>query len=60
MGLKTLSVAIGEDAETLEDVVEPYLVQVGFINRTPQGRMATPAAAKHLKKKAAPGQGELI
>lgn len=60
VGLKTLSVAIGEDAETLEDVVEPYLVQVGFINRTPQGRMATPAAAKHLKKKAAPGQGELI
>lgn len=49
VGLKTIAVALGEDAETLEDVVEPYLIQIGFLNRTPQGRMATPNAARHLK-----------
>jgi Holliday junction DNA helicase RuvB len=49
VGLKTLAVAIGEDPDTLEDVVEPYLIQIGFINRTPQGRVATPAAGVHAK-----------
>ncbi len=47
-GLDTLAAAIGEDPGTLEDVVEPYLLQNGFINRTPRGRVATEAAYRHL------------
>ncbi|MBF0188399.1 MAG: Holliday junction branch migration DNA helicase RuvB, partial [Magnetococcales bacterium] len=38
----------GEERDTLEDVVEPYLMQEGFLERTPRGRKATPAAFKHL------------
>jgi len=48
VGLDTLSAAISEAAETIEDVYEPYLLQMGFINRTPRGRVATPAAYAHL------------
>ena len=48
VGLDTLAAAIGEDAGTIEDVYEPYLIQHGFIARTPRGRVATPAAMKHL------------
>ena len=48
VGLETLAAAIGEDAGTLEDVYEPYLLQNGFLNRTPRGRMATPFAYRHL------------
>lgn len=47
-GLDTLAAAIGEDAGTIEDVVEPYLLQNGFINRTPRGRVVTRAAYEHL------------
>ncbi len=47
-GLDTLAAAIGEDAGTIEDVVEPYLLQNGLINRTPRGRVATRAAYEHL------------
>ncbi|MCI2048443.1 MAG: Holliday junction branch migration DNA helicase RuvB [Lachnospiraceae bacterium] len=47
-GLDTLAAAIGEDPGTLEDVVEPYLLQNGFINRTPRGRVATELAYRHL------------
>lgn len=47
-GLETLASALGEDAETLEEVCEPYLLQQGFIQRTPRGRMTTPAALRHL------------
>ena len=47
-GLDTLAAAIGEDAGTIEDVVEPYLLQNGLINRTPRGRVATDAAYGHL------------
>ncbi len=47
-GLDTMAAAIGEDPGTLEDVVEPYLLQNGFINRTPRGRVATEAAYRHL------------
>ena len=43
VGLETLAASIGEDAGTLEDVYEPYLIQNGFINRTPRGRVATEA-----------------
>jgi len=48
VGLDTLSAALGEDAGTLEDVYEPYLIKNGFINRTPRGRVVTELAYKHL------------
>lgn len=48
VGLETLAAAIGEDAGTLEDVYEPYLLQNGFIQRTPRGRMAAELAYQHL------------
>ena len=48
VGLDTLSVTIGEEAITLEDVYEPYLIQIGFINRTPRGRCVTRLAYEHL------------
>ena len=48
MGLDTLAAAIGEDSGTIEDVYEPYLIQNGFLNRTPRGRMATDLAYQHL------------
>lgn len=48
VGLSTLASAVGEDPSTLEDVYEPYLLQRGLMVRTPQGRMATPAAFEHL------------
>jgi holliday junction DNA helicase RuvB len=48
VGLSTLSVAVAEEPDTIEDVYEPYLLQRGFIKRTPRGRVATPAAFEHL------------
>ena len=48
VGLETLAAAIGEDSGTLEDVYEPYLLQNGFLNRTPRGRMASSLAYEHL------------
>lgn len=48
VGLDTLAAAIGEDSGTIEDVYEPYLIQHGFLNRTPRGRMATEHAYHHL------------
>lgn len=48
VGIDNLASAIGEDRETLEDVVEPYLIQQGLIQRTPRGRTATPAAYRHF------------
>jgi Holliday junction DNA helicase RuvB len=50
VGLETLAVAVNEEKETLEDVYEPYLIQVGFLDRTPRGRRATPLAAGHMGK----------
>jgi Holliday junction DNA helicase RuvB len=47
-GLETLAAATGEDAQTIESVYEPYLLQMGYLQRTPRGRMATPLAWKHL------------
>jgi Holliday junction DNA helicase RuvB len=47
VGLNTVAVAVGEDAGTLEEVYEPYLIQQGFLQRTPRGRAATPAAYRH-------------
>ena len=48
VGLDTIASAINEEAVTIEDVVEPYLLQLGFIARTPRGRVCLPAACKHL------------
>lgn len=48
VGLETLAASTGEDAQAIEDVYEPYLLQIGFIQRTSRGRVATPAAWKHL------------
>lgn len=48
VGLSTIAVAIGEEQDTIEDVLEPYLLQLGFIKRTPRGRVLTPAAFDHL------------
>lgn len=50
VGLDTLSAATGEESNTIEDVYEPYLLQLGFIARTPRGRVALPNAYKHLNK----------
>ena len=48
VGLDNLAAAIGEEKETIEDVIEPYLIQQGFLQRTPRGRMATPRAYLHF------------
>ncbi|MGN0463717.1 MAG: Holliday junction branch migration DNA helicase RuvB [Acutalibacteraceae bacterium] len=48
VGLETISAAIGEEAVTIEDVYEPYLMQIGFLGRTPRGRIVTPQAYEHL------------
>lgn len=48
VGLETIAASISEDSDTLEDVYEPYLLQLGFIDRTPRGRMATRLAYQHL------------
>ena len=49
VGIKTLAVACAEEVRTIEDIYEPYLIQCGFLKRTPRGRMATARAYKHLK-----------
>ena len=48
VGAKTIAISVGEEVRTIEDVYEPYLIQIGFLKRTPQGREVTPAAKKHL------------
>jgi Holliday junction DNA helicase RuvB len=54
-GLKALAVAVGEDSGTLEDLYEPYLIQEGFLQRTPRGRVATRRAYQHLGYRLPPG-----
>ena len=49
VGIESLAATIGEEVETIEDVYEPYLMQIGFIARTPRGRIATPLAYKHMR-----------
>jgi len=49
VGLEAIAATIGEEAETIEDVYEPFLLQIGFIQRTPRGRMATPLAYRHFQ-----------
>lgn len=55
VGLDTLAAAIGEEKDTIEDVIEPFLLQQGFINRTPRGRVATHQAYSHLGRTASGG-----
>ncbi len=50
VGADTLAVSVSEETETIEDVYEPYLIQIGFINRTPRGRTTTAAAKEHMRK----------
>ena len=57
VGLDTLAATTGEDAITIEDVYEPYLMQLGFLMRTPRGRVCTPAAWSHMGR-VAPGAGD--
>ena len=48
MGLDNLAAAIGEERDTIEDVLEPFLIQQGYMMRTPRGRIATPLAYEHF------------
>ena len=60
VGLNTIATAMGEDAGTIEDVYEPYLIKEGFIKRTPRGREATELAYRHLGKMPSIAQGSLF
>ena len=60
VGISTLSTAVGENAETIEEVYEPFLIQEGFIMRTPRGREVTELAYAHLGKTKGSAQGELF
>ncbi len=60
VGLDTLAATTGEDAVTIEDVYEPYLMQLGFLMRTPRGRVCTPAAWAHMKRTMPSGADDQI
>jgi Holliday junction DNA helicase RuvB len=60
VGLETLASATGEDRATIEDVYEPYLIQLGFIARTPRGRVCMPLAYKHLGRKISKERMEML
>lgn len=60
VGLDTLAAATGEEASTIEDVVEPFLIQLGFIGRTPRGRVCTENAYRHLGRKIPTGKGGAV
>ena len=60
VGITTIATAVGEDAGTIEEVYEPFLIQEGFLMRTPRGRQATEAAYKHLNRTPRADQGELF
>jgi Holliday junction DNA helicase RuvB len=60
VGLSSLAVSVGEEADTIEEVYEPFLIQEGFIKRTPQGRVATDLCYRRFGVKPGPEQGRLI
>jgi len=60
VGLSTLAVAVGEEPDTVEEVYEPYLLQQGFLMRTPRGRVATAAAYAHIGLEAPRGPGQRL
>ena len=60
VGSETIAISIGEAVDTLEDVYEPYLIQIGFIKRTPRGRVATEGAWEHLGAKRTGREGQSV
>ncbi len=60
VGLDTLAASIGEEKDTIEDVIEPYLIQQGYLNRTPRGRVITPQAARHFQRRLPVEQSDLF
>jgi Holliday junction DNA helicase RuvB len=64
VGVETLAASISEEVETIEDVYEPFLMQLGYLARTPRGRVVTPAAYAHFKRsvpsQGSPDQGRLF
>ncbi len=60
VGITTIATAVGEDPGTIEEVYEPFLIQEGYLSRTPRGRQATPAAFAHFKKTPPTDQGQLF
>jgi len=60
VGIGSLAVAVGEESDTLEEVYEPFLIQEGYLKRTPQGRVPTESAYKKLGVKDATKQNELF
>jgi Holliday junction DNA helicase RuvB len=58
VGIETLAASIGEERDTLEDVYEPYLLQIGFLQRTSKGRVATTSARRHLGKETEKGSSQ--
>jgi holliday junction DNA helicase RuvB len=60
VGLSTLAVAVGEESDTIEDVYEPYLLQQGYLMRTPRGRVATDAGFAHLGLEAPRGGSQRL
>jgi len=60
VGVSTISAAINEEKEAIEEIYEPYLIQIGFLNRTPRGRVVTPAAYRHLGFDLPAGENPLI
>jgi Holliday junction DNA helicase RuvB len=56
VGLSSLGAALSEEEDAIEDIYEPYLIQIGFLERTPRGRIATPRAYEYFGRKA-PGRG---
>jgi Holliday junction DNA helicase RuvB len=60
VGVGTISASISEERESIEEIIEPYLIQIGFLNRTPRGRVCTPAAYKHMGFAPPKRQGKLL
>jgi Holliday junction DNA helicase RuvB len=60
VGVENLAAAIGEERDTIEDVLEPYLIQQGYLQRTPRGRVATLAAYRHFGVVAPAGMQDLL
>jgi Holliday junction DNA helicase RuvB len=60
VGVQTIAAALGEEAETIEEIYEPYLMQIGFLDRTPRGRRVTRRALEHLNVRPGSGEGRLL
>jgi Holliday junction DNA helicase RuvB len=60
VGLDTLAAAIGEEKDTIEEIIEPFLLQQGYLSRTPRGRIATELAYSHFKRRKKPPSNDLF